>query len=71
MDPIVIFHIRVVPSLFAFLHFRITSVFSELALSLCFSFSIHILPKLIVMVSHNYLSNRAHGVEKKHIVFMN
>ena len=72
MDPTVIFFasewfLLFFPSLFfALLPFS----FSELALSLLQLLCSHV-PKLIVMVPHNYLSNRAHGVEKKHIVLMN
>jgi len=46
------------------------SSFSELALSLL-QLLCSLVPKLIVMVPHNYLSNRAHEVEKKHILLMN
>jgi len=52
--------------------FRLTSFSHYFRLlrscALSFSFSIHFLPKLIFIVSHNYLPNRSHGVEKKYIV---
>ena len=73
MDPTVIFShqsgsfsFRLISLIFTLL----PSSFSELALSL-FQLLYSLLPKFIVMVPHNYLSNRAHGVEKKHIVLMN
>jgi len=71
-DPIVIFRIRIVPSLFAFLHFRITSVFllrtCSLSLSaFLFTFFLSLLLWYRITICRTVLME----LRKKHIVFMN